>query len=105
MTQQAIISLAGKQFLVGVGDIVKLDKHVDQAPGEFITVSDVLMTLDGDKVQIGQPHVKDSAVTLEVLTLKKGPKVTSLRFKAKSRSRRKVGHRQPLSELKVTKIV
>lgn len=103
MSKKAIISLAGKQFFVEEGLVFKIDKHLEKE-GEVVTVSDVLMTIDGDKVEVGTPNVKDSEVKLEVVSLIKGPKVITARFMAKSRHRRKVGHRQPQTELKVTKI-
>lgn len=103
MSKKAIISLAGKQFFVEEGQVLNIDKHLDKE-GAKVTVGDVLLTVDGDKVEVGTPTVKGAEVVLEVITLKKGPKVVTARFMAKSRHRRVVGHRQPQTELKVTKI-
>lgn len=103
MSKKAIISLAGKQFFVSEGESIKVDMHMSEA-GQTVTVGDVLMTVDGDKVELGTPTIKDAQVKLEVVSLTKGPKVVTARFMAKSRHRRKVGHRQPQTELKVTKI-
>ncbi len=104
MSAKAIIKLAGKQFYVSEGDLVKVDKHLDNTVGSTITVDEVLLTVDGAKTQVGKPLVKDAQVSLEILTLKKSPKVTTARYTAKSRHRRTVGHRQPITELRVTKI-
>lgn len=104
MSSQAVIAIAGKQFLVAEGDLIKLDKHVEEKVGETIVCDQVLLKIDGDKVEIGQPTLKGNTVSLEVMTLKKAPKIVTARFTAKSRHRRTVGHRQPMSELKVSKI-
>ena len=103
MSKKAIISLAGKQFFVEEGLTFKIDKHLSEA-GQTVKVNDVLLTTDGDKVVVGTPTVKGVEVSLEVITLKKGPKVVTARFMAKSRHRRKVGHRQPQTELRVIRI-
>lgn len=104
MAIKAIISLAGKQFFVTEGDTVRIDKHVEEQVGKKLDSDQVLLIVDGEKTTVGTPEVKGARVTLEVVSLKKGPKIVTARYQAKSRSRRTVGHRQPQSELKVVKI-
>ncbi len=102
---QAVISLAGKQYLVSEGETLKIDKHVDTEEGKDMNVNEVLLATVDDKVLLGMPYVKDASVSLKVIKLGKGEKVTTARFRAKSRYRRKVGHRQPQTVLEVSKIV
>lgn len=104
METKAVISLAGKQFFVKAGDSFHVAKHLDAKVDDILTIDQVLLTTDGESTQVGAPLVKDSKVTLKVVSLTKGPKVVTARFTAKSRHRRKVGHRQPQTELLVTKI-
>ena len=103
MTTQAVISFAGKQFFVSEGDSLTIDKHLPETP-KTLTVDDVLLTITDGQVQVGQRKVKGASVSLSIISLKKGPKVTTAIYQAKSRSRRKVGHRQPQAELQVAKI-
>lgn len=104
MTNQAVISLAGKQHLVSPGETLQIDKHLDAQTGETITLNEVLLLVSDEKTQIGTPLVKGASVALKVLELGKAKKVTTARFKAKSRFRRKVGHRQPQTTLEVVSI-
>lgn len=102
--RQAVIQFAGHQYLVTPGSTITVDKHVDRKEGGQLTVKDVLLYTDGDEVKIGTPNVKDASVTFKVKELKRGPKIKILRFRAKSRYRRRMGHRQPQTELEVSKI-
>ncbi len=88
----AVIQLLGKQYLVEAGDTLTLP-HMENAPEEVV-VSDVLLTVDGDKVGVGTPLVKSATVTLKVVSEQKGDKIRVAKFKAKSRYRRVYGHRQ-----------
>lgn len=101
---QAVITLDGKQHLVSQGDSFAVDKHVEAKEGETFLVDQVLMIIDGEKTILGEPTVEGAKVSLKVLTLDKADKVITARFRAKSRYRRTVGHRQPRTTLEVTKI-
>jgi len=104
MTIQAVIELAGHQYLVTEGQTLSVDKHLDTPEGKTITVDQVLLVAQDDKATIGAPAVKGASVTLKVDSLGKGKKIDVSRFRAKSRYRRKSGHRQPQTALTVTKI-
>lgn len=100
--KKAVIKTGGKQYLVSEGDTLDIDylsdvkKTIDFTP---------LMTLDDSKVNIGNPEVKDSKVTVEVLEpLVKGEKVVSIRYKAKKRVNKTRGHRQQYTKVKIKKI-
>lgn len=99
----AVISLSGKQHLVSEGDKIVTDSHVGEKVGATVS-TDVLMLLDDDKPTIGNPTVKGASVSLEVLELGKAAKVITAKYQAKTRYHRRVGHRQPTTTLKVTKI-
>jgi len=99
----AIIKAGGKQYKVKEGQELKIEK-IAAEKGEKINL-DVLLIADenGENLQIGTP-VLTNAVEAEVLEQGRGKKVTIIKFKAKTRYRRKVGHRQPYSKVKVTSI-
>lgn len=101
---QAVISLAGKQYLVSEDKVFKIDKHIDVEKDKDIKINDVLLTVVDDKAQIGTPLVEGASVTLKVVDQGKADKIAVRRFQAKSRHRRHIGHRQPQTTLKVSKI-
>ncbi len=90
----AVISAGGKQYLVKVGDIIKVQ-------GE---VSGVLLASIDDKIKIGTPLVDGVVVKTEVLKEGKGPKIRVAKFKAKSRYRRVMGFRPKEIQLKILSI-
>lgn len=99
----AVIQLQGKQFQVSEGDELIVDR-LEQAEGDKFDVTDVLLLVDGDKKSIGQPVVKGVKVSCEVLANNKGEKIRVAKYKAKSRYRKVIGHRQLQSVLKIVKI-
>lgn len=99
----SIIETGGKQYAVAVGDKVKIEK-VDGEIGDSIVFDVVLLTASEDSAKIGTPHVAGAKVTGEIVAQARAPKVISLRYKAKKRVRTKRGHRQPFTEVKITKI-
>ena len=99
----AVIQLQGKQYQVSEGDELVVDR-LEQAAGDKFDVTDVLLLVDGDKKSIGQPIVKGAKVSCEVLANNKGEKIRVAKYKAKSRYRKVIGHRQLQSVLKIVKI-
>ncbi len=104
---QAVIASGGKQYLVEKDQVLEIEllgdaKKAEGAPrrAEF----DVLLLIDGDKVQVGAPHVAGAKVHAEVLDEVKGEKLKVLKFKPKKRIKRLTGHRQHYSRVKITKI-
>jgi len=99
----AIIQLQGKQYQVSEGDELIVDR-LEKVEGDKFDVTDVLLFVDGDKKLIGQPIVKDVKVSCEVVVNNKGEKIRVAKYKAKSRYRKVIGHRQLQSVLKIVKI-
>lgn len=98
----AIIEVGGKQEKVEVGKYYFTEK-VNANVGEKIEF-DCLLVSDGKKVQTGASTVKGVKVVAEVLEHGKGEKITVYKYKAKKNERKKQGHRQPYSKLKIVSI-
>ena len=98
----AIIKTGGKQYRVQENDVLKIEK-LDAAVGETVTFDEVV-AVGGDKLQVGTPFVEGCAVQAEVLEQGKNEKVIIFKYKAKKDYRRKNGHRQPYTLVKVTGI-
>ncbi len=103
MTDFAIVKAGGKQYRVSTGDTVRVESlPADQ--GDTVTLNDVLMlSMDGN-VEVGNPTINGATVEAEVVGKGRDKKVVILKFKAKTRYRRKNGHRQHYTDLRVTNI-
>ena len=99
----AIIKTGGKQYKVAEGDEVIIEK-LEVAEGDKVTFEEVLTIVDGENVKIGQPVVKGAKVTGSVVKNGKGPKIRIFKFKHKTNYRRRQGHRQPFTKVKIEKI-
>ena len=97
---QAIIKAGGKQYLVQKDDLVEVELVGDAKTVEF----EALLVIDGDKVSVGRPTVKDVKVKAEVMAETKGDKLQVLKFKPKKRVKRLTGHRQHYSQIKIKSI-
>lgn len=98
----AVIQTGGKQYRVSVGDKIEVEKLLSQA-GEKVTFLPLLIE-NGDNIKVGRPTVEGAEVTGEVVAQMKGPKLISYTFRRRKGSERKVGHRQPLTLVKITDI-
>ena len=98
----AIIVSGGKQLKVSEGDIVKVEKLVAEK-GDSVTFDDVLAVSDRGKLAVAG-DVKSAKVTATVLEQGKEKKVIVFRYKPKSGYRKKNGHRQPFTRVKIDKI-
>jgi large subunit ribosomal protein L21 len=103
MSKYAIIQLQGKQFRVSEADTLVVDR-MELEPGKTFETSEVLLVVDGEKCQIGQPLVKGAKVEIKVDSEIRGEKIRVFKYKSKSRYRRTQGHRQDQSTLTVMKI-
>jgi len=99
----AVIKTGGKQYLVKPGDKIKIEK-LDKKEGEEISFSDVLLVEKNRKVEIGKPFVSGATVTAKILSHGKGEKIIVFKYKPKKRYSRKIGHRQPYTEVEITGI-
>jgi large subunit ribosomal protein L21 len=100
MAKYAVIRLSGKQYKVSEGEEVLVDKLADPKAS-----AEVLMVVDGDKVKVGKPLVKDSKVEFKVLNEEeKGVKIDVYKFKAKSRYKKHIGFRPKHTRILVEKV-
>ncbi len=99
----AVVKTGGKQYRVAEGDVIKVEKLAGEA-GSSITLDEVLMVGDEKAIKVGEPLVKGASVTAEVLEQKKDKKITVFKKKRRHNYRRKKGHRQEITVLRVTGI-
>ena len=99
----AVIQTGGKQYRIQKGDVIDVELIGGEA-GETVEFKDVLCSNDGTKVNIGTPHLAKAVVKGEVLEIAKGPKVVAYKYKKRKNYRRKVGHRQKYTRVKITEI-
>lgn len=100
----AVIETGGKQYTVSVGDIVEVELLGKFNEGDKVVFDKVLLSDDGTSATIGTPYIDGAKVTAKYLGLKKGKKITIIRYKAKSNRDRKQGHRQKYSQVEIEKI-
>ncbi|EFU80320.1 MULTISPECIES: 50S ribosomal protein L21 [Mobiluncus] len=98
----AIVKAGGRQEKVSVGEELLVEK-VDKAVGETIELPAILL-VDGAKVTSQAADVAKVKVSAEVLGAAKGPKISIVKFKNKTGYRKRQGHRQPLTRIKITSI-
>jgi len=98
----AIVRAGGRQEKVSVGDVLIIDK-VSGAPGDSIDLTPLLL-VDGASVTSDAAELAKASVRAEVVKAAKGPKITILKFKNKTGYRKRQGHRQHLTQVKVTAI-
>lgn len=101
---KAIIKTGGKQYIVGEGDVLKIEKIKDVNENDEITFDQVLLTFNNDDVKVGDPIVKNATVKGLVTEIKKDKKVTIHKYKNKTRYRKAIGHRQIKAKVKITSI-
>ncbi|MDQ3123904.1 MAG: 50S ribosomal protein L21 [bacterium] len=98
--KKAVILTGGHQYVVAEGDTLEVetiqtDKKIDFEP---------LLVIDGDKISIGTPALSGIKVSADILAQTRGDKVTAIRYKAKKRVKKVHGHKQHLTQIKITKI-
>ena len=99
----AVIRTGGKQYRVAPNDVIEVEK-VSGGAGDIIEFGEVLM-LGGDSPELGVPLVKGATVVAEVLAQKRGPKIIVFKKKRRKNYRRKAGHRQHLTAVRITEIL
>ena len=95
----AIVKTGGKQYKVAEGDLVKVEK-IEGEPGSSVALTPVLL-VDGATVKT---DVSKASVSAEIVEHTKGPKIDILKYKNKTGYKKRQGHRQPLTVLKITGI-
>lgn len=99
----AIIKTGGKQYGVEVGKKLRVEK-LEGTVGESVAFSEVLLVGDETSVKVGTPFVPKAVVSATILEQGKADKVWGIKHKPKKRYKVKFGHRQPFTEVEVTKI-
>ena len=98
----AVIKTGGKQYKVSEGDLLKVEK-IDGAVGETVEIDQVLM-VGGVEVKLGTPLVPGAKVKAQIVAQEKDKKILVFKSKRRKGYRKKFGHRQPITRLKVAAI-
>ena len=99
----AVFKTGGKQYRVAAEDVLRVDK-VKGEPGQIVEFGEVLL-VGGDSVTLGAPTVAGATVAAEVLEQARGPKIIAFKKRRRKNSRRKRGHRQEFTLLRITEIL
>jgi len=99
----AVFKTGGKQYRVAAEDVLKVDK-IEGEPGKIVEFGEVLV-VGGDSVALGAPMVAGATVAAEVLEQGRGPKIIAFKKRRRKNSRRKIGHRQEFTLIRVTEIL
>ncbi len=99
----AVVRTGGKQYRLGVGDSVKVEKLPDEV-GNIIELSQILMVSDGSEVKVGTPLVTGASVKAEIVGHGRDKKIRVFKMKRRKKYRRTQGHRQAFTQLKITEI-
>ncbi len=100
----AVIETGGKQYRVQEGDVIFVEK-LDVEAGETVEFDKVLVVANDNGLNIGEPVVEGAKVEASVVEQGKGKKVIVFKYKAKKNYKKKQGHRQPYTKVKIEKIV
>jgi large subunit ribosomal protein L21 len=99
----AVVETGGKQYKVTVGEMIEVER-LPAAQGERVELDRVLLVSDDGQVRIGQPVLDDAKVAARVVGHGRSRKVLVFKYRAKERYRRKVGHRQDYTRLRIEAI-
>ena len=99
----AVVKTGGKQYRVAAQDEITVMTLAGDA-GSKVTFDEVLMVADGDKVKLGAPNVAGAKVIGEIIEQARGPKVIAFKKRRRKNSKRKRGHRQDLTIVRITEI-
>ncbi len=99
----AVIETGGKQYRVSEGDVIRIEK-LQAAEGDEVTFERVLMVGQGEDTKVGTPVVDGGKVTANVEAQGRGEKITVIKFRRRQKYRRKQGHRQDYTQVRITGI-
>jgi large subunit ribosomal protein L21 len=99
----AVIKTGGKQYKVAAEDTITV-MTVAGNPGDKVTFDNVLMVVNGDSTKMGTPSVAGASVAAEIVEQARGPKVIAFKKRRRKNSKRKRGHRQDLTIVRITGI-
>jgi large subunit ribosomal protein L21 len=96
----AVVSTGGKQYKVQQGETLRIEKIPGEV-GSKVTFDRVLMVADGENVRVGQPVLEKAAVLASIVEQDKAKKILVFKYKRRKRYRRKNGHRQPFTAIRI----
>jgi large subunit ribosomal protein L21 len=96
----AVVSTGGKQYRVQQGETLRIEKIPGEV-GSKVTFDRVLMVADGENVRVGQPVLEKAAVLASIVEQDKAKKILVFKYKRRKRYRRKAGHRQPFTAIRI----
>ncbi len=99
----AIVETGSKQYKVQKGDVLDVER-LDIEPGKEIKLDRVLFCSKGKSYEIGMPYIKNAKVVCEVVSQPRGEKLFAFKYRRRKNSRKKIGHRQELTRLKVKEL-
>src|SRR5262245_42220483 len=100
----AVIATGGKQYRVQPGETVRVEKLDGAEAGGAVTFVRVLRVAEGETVKVGQPGLSGATVAAEVVENGRGEKLLIYKYRRRKGYRRKTGHRQPYTAVKITAI-
>ena len=100
----AIIAASGRQYKVVEGQELQIDYRSDVAPGDSLSFDRVIAYSDGSSLKLGGPILEGATVTAKVVAVDAGPKLVVQKFRRRKTYRRKTGHRQMITRVKIDKI-
>lgn len=100
----AIVKTGGKQYRAAQDETLIVEKLEGQ-PGDKIELDEVVLVCDGEAVKVGAPFVKGAKVRAEIIRQAKSKKINAFNYKAKKNERKRWGHRQPQTHLRVVEVV
>jgi large subunit ribosomal protein L21 len=101
----AIFKALGKQWRAETGATIRLPLMEQKAPGDKVVFDEVLLASTGDTITAGTPTIKGASVAVEVIGHGKEDKIYIFKFKRRKNYRRKTGHRQKYTEVRITDVI
>lgn len=100
----AVVKTGGKQYRVAAGDTIRVEK-LEGRPGDAVELDQILLLADGEALTLGRPLIEGASVKAEILLQDKNRKVVIYKYRRRKRYRRKTGHRQMFTALRITQVV
>ena len=99
----AVVETGGKQYKVKPGDVLDVDRLPGEK-GQALLLDKVVMVSGEDGPEVGAPHVKGTRVLAQIVGQVRGPRIEGFKYKPKMRWRRRWGHRQPMTRIRIESI-
>ncbi|MCU0603526.1 MAG: 50S ribosomal protein L21 [Desulfobacterales bacterium] len=96
----AVVSTGGKQYKVQKGETLRIEKIPGEVGGK-VTLDKVLLVADGENIRVGRPVIEKAAVQASIVEQDKAKKILVFKYKRRKRYRRKAGHRQPYTAIRI----